>query len=116
MCLGLKYIHDRHMLHRDLKPHNVFLSKHNVVKLGDFGIAKELSSPAEFTRTVSVSLLSDRTQALMLCYFAKVVGTPSYLSPEVVDGKPYNYKSDVWGLGCILYELLTLKRAFSGKV
>ena len=113
MCLGLKYIHDRHMLHRDLKPHNVFLTRHNAVKLGDFGIAKELSSPAEFTRSVRVFL-----SLLLRCLwcFEKVVGTPCYLSPEVVDGKPYNYKSDVWGLGCILYELLTLKRAFSGKV
>jgi len=90
--LALKYIHDKHVLHRDLKAANLFLSKSGNLKLGDFGIAKVLSSTAACARTQ--------------------IGTPYYLSPEVCQEKPYTWPSDIWAMGCILYELCTLKVPF----
>ncbi|XP_022786792.1 serine/threonine-protein kinase Nek5-like [Stylophora pistillata] len=92
ICLGLKHVHDRKILHRDLKSQNIFLTKNGIVKLGDFGIARVLHSTMELARTC--------------------IGTPYYLSPEICENKPYNNKSDIWSLGCVLYELLTLKHAF----
>mmetsp|Transcript_41167 Transcript_41167/g.74380 ORF Transcript_41167/g.74380 Transcript_41167/m.74380 type:complete len:604 (+) Transcript_41167:87-1898(+) len=90
--MALKYIHDRHILHRDLKPSNFFLSKSGSLKMGDFGIAKEMSC------TIAVA----RTQ----------IGTPYYLSPELCLEKPYTWPSDVWAMGCILYEMCALKVPF----
>ncbi|XP_022249572.1 serine/threonine-protein kinase Nek1-like [Limulus polyphemus] len=95
ICLALKHVHDRKILHRDIKSQNIFLTKGGLVKLGDFGIARVLSSTAELVRTC--------------------IGTPYYLSPEICDNKPYNNKSDIWALGCVLYELSTLKHAFEAK-
>jgi NIMA (never in mitosis gene a)-related kinase len=83
------------MLHRDLKSQNVFLTANNTVKLGDFGISKVLENTNDVAMTVQ--------------------GTPYYMSPEVCQSKPYDYKSDVWALGCILYELATLKHAFNAE-
>ncbi|KAK2499547.1 hypothetical protein MC885_001320 [Smutsia gigantea] len=95
ISLGLKHIHDRKILHRDIKGQNIFLSKNGMVaKLGDFGIARVLNNSMELARTC--------------------VGTPYYLSPEICQNKPYNNKTDVWSLGCVLYELCTLKRPFEG--
>ena len=95
LCLALEYIHKRKILHRDLKSQNVFLTKNNTLKLGDFGISKVLENTNDQALTVQ--------------------GTPYYMSPEVCQSKPYNYTSDVWSLGCILYELCTLQHAFSGE-
>jgi NIMA (never in mitosis gene a)-related kinase len=92
ICLALKHVHDRKILHRDLKTQNIFLTKKDLVKLGDFGIARVLHSTHELARTA--------------------IGTPYYLSPEICGGKAYNNKSDIWSLGCILYEMTTLKHAF----
>lgn len=91
---ALQYIHDQRILHRDLKTSNLFLTKKRaVVKLGDFGISRVLEGSIEAAITV--------------------VGTPYYMSPEVCENKPYTFKSDVWSLGCVLYELCMLKHAFS---
>jgi NIMA (never in mitosis gene a)-related kinase len=92
IALAIKYIHDRKILHRDLKGQNVFLMKDGTVKLGDFGIAKVLAHTFQVCRTQ--------------------IGTPYYLSPEICQGRNYNAKTDIWSLGCILYELCTLKHAF----
>ncbi|CAL8392521.1 unnamed protein product [Boreogadus saida] len=92
ICLALKHVHDRKILHRDIKSQNIFLTKHGAVQLGDFGIARVLNSTVELARTC--------------------IGTPYYLSPEICENKPYNNKSDVWALGCVLYEMCTLKHAF----
>ena len=65
-----------------------------IVKLGDFGIAKVLNSTVEKAQTI--------------------VGTPYYLSPEIIKNKPYNFKSDIWSLGVLLYEMMALKPPFNG--
>lgn len=91
---ALQYIHSKRILHRDLKTSNLFLMKSKfVVKLGDFGISRVLEGSIEAAITV--------------------VGTPYYISPEVCENKPYTFKSDVWSLGCCLYEMCMLKHAFS---
>ncbi|KAM6458843.1 serine/threonine-protein kinase Nek5-like isoform 1-T4 [Liasis olivaceus] len=96
IALGLKHIHDRKILHRDIKTQNIFLSNNGITaKLGDFGIARMLSNTMEFASTC--------------------VGTPYYLSPEICENKPYNNKTDIWSLGCVLYELCTLKHPFEGN-
>ena len=87
---------DHGVLHRDLKCQNVFVDARDVVKIGDFGISKILTSRSGFCSTV--------------------VGTPYYLSPEMCTGERYDEKSDVWALGCILYELCHAgARAFEGR-
>ncbi|XP_025029589.1 serine/threonine-protein kinase Nek8 isoform X2 [Python bivittatus] len=92
ILLALHHVHAKQILHRDLKTQNILLDKHHtVVKIGDFGISK---------------ILSSKSKAYT------VVGTPCYISPELCEGKPYNQKSDIWALGCVLYELASLKRAF----
>ncbi|XP_075886566.1 serine/threonine-protein kinase Nek5 isoform X3 [Nelusetta ayraudi] len=93
ICLGLKHIHDRKVLHRDIKTQNIFLTNGGkTVKLGDFGIARTLKSTMEMARTC--------------------VGTPCYLSPEICQSRPYNNKTDIWSLGCVLYELCRLRPPF----
>jgi len=87
---GLQHMHSRQILHRDVKTPNVFLDERCNVKLGDLGVAKVLSSQTHFAVTL--------------------VGTPYYLSPELCSNKQYNAKSDVWALGCVLYECCTQVR------
>ncbi|CAL4160779.1 unnamed protein product, partial [Meganyctiphanes norvegica] len=95
LVLGMQHIHELNILHRDLKSHNILLDRsHRIVKIGDFGISKILNSKSKAHT---------------------VVGTPCYLSPELCQEKPYNQKSDIWALGCVLYEIVTLKRAFEAE-
>ena len=91
ICEGVKYIHDKQIIHRDLKPNNIFLTKDNKIKIGDFGLAKTLA----FQNQAKTN-----------------VGAPAYLSPEILNDQPYDYKSDIWNLGIILYELTQLKHPF----
>ncbi|XP_043548082.1 serine/threonine-protein kinase Nek5-like isoform X1 [Chiloscyllium plagiosum] len=96
ICLGLKHIHDRKILHRDIKTQNIFLCNKGVtVKLGDFGIARMLNNTMDLAHTC--------------------IGTPYYLSPEICANQPYNNKTDIWSLGCVLYELATLNHPFEGN-
>ena len=94
ITIGLADIHKLKILHRDLKTLNIFLKQNFDIKIGDLGVAKVLSKN-NFARTV--------------------IGTPYYLSPEICEEKPYNDKSDVWALGCILYELCTFKHPFEAR-
>ncbi|XP_040589472.1 serine/threonine-protein kinase Nek3 isoform X6 [Mesocricetus auratus] len=95
ICLGVNHIHKKRVLHRDIKSKNVFLTQSGKVKLGDFGSARLLSSPMAFAYTY--------------------VGTPYYVPPEIWENQPYNNKSDIWSLGCILYELCALKHPFQAN-
>ncbi|XP_062057052.1 serine/threonine-protein kinase Nek4 isoform X9 [Lepus europaeus] len=92
---GRQYLHEKHILHRDLKTQNVFLTRTNIIKVGDLGIARVLENHCDMASTL--------------------IGTPYYMSPELFSNKPYNYKSDVWALGCCVYEMATLKHAFNAK-
>ncbi len=93
---ALDYVHFNHLLHRDVKPANVMLSRDGEVKLMDFGIAKDQRE-------------TDLTRAGML------VGSPSYLAPEVLGGDPADAKADVWALGVTLYELMAGEKPFKGR-
>ncbi|XP_008946149.1 PREDICTED: serine/threonine-protein kinase Nek4, partial [Merops nubicus] len=95
IAMALQYLHEKHILHRDLKTQNVFLTRTNIIKVGDLGIAKVLENQYDMASTL--------------------IGTPYYMSPELFSNKPYNYKSDVWALGCCVYEMATLKHAFNAK-
>jgi len=90
----MKHIHDRKIIHRDIKCQNVFLTSSNIIKMGDFGIARVLNHTNEVARSM--------------------VGTPYYLSPEIIQGRPYSFKSDIWSLGVMFYELCALKPPFDG--
>ncbi len=93
---ALDYVHFNKLLHRDVKPANVMLSRDGQVKLMDFGIAKDQTA-------------ADLTKVGML------VGSPSYLAPEVLNGDPADARADIWALGVTLYELVTGEKPFRGK-
>ena len=98
VLLALNYIHtfkNGKILHRDIKPSNIFLDKDNNVKLGDFGLSKILNNQSIFAYSN--------------------VGTPYYMSPEQINNNKYNEKSDIWSLGCFLYELTTLNPPFEAN-
>lgn len=95
LVLALQYIHSKHVLHRDLKPQNVFLTKNGVVKLGDFGVARVMSSSLEQATTM--------------------IGTPYYLPPESWSGQSYNAKADIYSLGVILYEMCMGDKPYKGQ-
>eukprot|EP00042_Codosiga_hollandica_P049865 m.586342 g.586342 ORF g.586342 m.586342 type:complete len:590 (+) comp57977_c0_seq1:158-1927(+) len=94
IALGVQYMHSKHVLHRDLKTANVLLTATGRVKIADFGISAQLLNTADVKHTC--------------------VGSPFYMSPEVCEDKPYGFKSDMWALGCIVYELCALSSAFGG--
>ncbi|MCL4128709.1 UNVERIFIED_CONTAM: hypothetical protein GTU68_018172 [Idotea baltica] len=93
--LAVRFIHQKHIIHRDIKTQNVFLTQEGRVKLGDFGIAKILEKTSDLANTC--------------------IGTPYYLSPEMCENKPYSNKSDIWAVGCVLYEMACLKHAFDAS-
>eukprot|EP00931_Biecheleriopsis_adriatica_P056554 TRINITY_DN3350_c0_g1_i1.p1 TRINITY_DN3350_c0_g1~~TRINITY_DN3350_c0_g1_i1.p1 ORF type:complete len:521 (+),score=80.40 TRINITY_DN3350_c0_g1_i1:240-1802(+) len=93
-ALGLKYVHERRIIHRDLKSQNLFLSGTDQLLIGDFGVCKELPPDSD-------SCIEERS-----------IGTPLYFSPEVVNRNVYSFASDMWALGCVLHELAALRLPF----
>jgi serine/threonine protein kinase/osmotically-inducible protein OsmY len=86
---GLAYAHEQGVLHRDLKPRNVFVTPHRAVKIGDFGLAK---------------VLGGETQTVL-----KGLGTPAYISPEQIQGRPADARADLYALGVMYYQMLTFQ-------
>jgi tRNA A-37 threonylcarbamoyl transferase component Bud32 len=89
---AVAHMHERRVLHRDIKPANIFIAADGSLKVGDLGLGREFSSKTDEA-------------------FSKV-GTPLYMSPEVIQGSGYDWKSDVWSVGCVLYELAMLRSPF----
>lgn len=95
LCQGVKYLHDHNVIHRDLKPANIMVTKNFDLKIGDFGISKVFTDYNKFAVTQ--------------------IGSPLYMSPEVLGNCKYCYKTDIWALGCILYELFTFEPVFNAR-
>ena len=97
ICLGIKEIHNKNIIHRDLKPENIFMNENMIIKIGDFGISKQFDSYKTHILTKNKA------------------GTDYYIAPEIRKEGKYNEKSDMWSLGCIIYELFNLSVYFNDK-
>lgn len=95
IALGLKHLHQRHIIHRDMKPQNIFLTKNDDLRIGDFGISKRLGNKKAVVE--------------------QTMGTPYYLSPEICTERLYSFASDTWALGCIVFELAALHVPFEAQ-
>jgi NIMA (never in mitosis gene a)-related kinase len=96
ICLGLKHLHENGIIHRDIKTLNILISSnYTTYKISDLGVSRQISENTLFLNTF--------------------YGTPFYLSPELIENKAYNEKTDIWSLGVILYELSALKAPFAGR-
>ena len=113
ICEGLEIAHRTGVVHRDLKPGNIMLTKTSV-KLMDFGLAKSLPASASATASLTVTLSSPAANS-PLTEKGMIIGTFQYMSPEQVQGKEVDGRSDIFSLGAVLYEMVTGKRAFEGK-
>lgn len=100
ILLGLNHIHQNNILHRDLKPLNIFMTSKQNIKIGDMGVSKIINSPENENQGES-----NDTK----------VGTPLYFAPELVKNKSYDYKIDIWAVGIIMYYLTALKPPFAGE-
>jgi Tol biopolymer transport system component len=107
---GIEYAHERGIVHRDLKPANIKVTPEGAVKVLDFGLAKALEGNAAATDISNSPTLSG-----LATQQGVVLGTAAYMSPEQARGKLVDRRTDIWAFGCVLYEMLTGKRAFGGE-
>jgi len=105
---ALEAAHEHSIIHRDLKPANIKVRADGAVKVLDFGLAKALGDDlgGDLSNSPTISLAATRAGVIL--------GTAAYMSPEQAKGRPVDKRSDVWAFGCVLYEMLTGKRAFDG--
>ena len=106
VAAALEAVHDRGIVHRDLKPGNIRLTPDGVVKVLDFGIAK-MASADEVSAELVTATAGTRE--------GHIVGTAAYMSPEQARGQDVDRRTDVWAFGCVLFEMLTGRQAFSGS-
>lgn len=93
---GLKALHDEEIIHRDIKPENIYLSYEDKIKLGDLGSAKTIEENQKKSGNFTTA------------------GSPWYMSPEIIEGQSYSFNTDIWSLGCVVYELTYKNVAFKG--
>ena len=108
---ALEAAHEKGIIHRDLKPANIALTKDGHVKVLDFGLAKAIdTTPGSVDAMNSPTI----TSPALMTGVGVILGTAAYMSPEQAKGLAADKRSDIWGFGCVLYEMLTGRRAFSG--
>jgi serine/threonine protein kinase len=108
ICEAIEAAHERGIIHRDLKPANIKLPSEGKVKVLDFGLAKVVRESQETSVSNSPTMMTASMPGVIL-------GTPAYLSPEQARGKNTGRGTDIWSFGCVLYEMLTGRQAFSGE-
>jgi eukaryotic-like serine/threonine-protein kinase len=107
---ALEYAHERGIIHRDLKPANVKVTNDDAVKVLDFGLAKALEGDPS-----SIDISTSPTISRMATMQGVLLGTAAYMSPEQAKAKTVDRRADIWAFGCVLYEMLTGKQAFTGE-
>ena len=106
---ALEVAHEKGVIHRDLKPANIKITPENKVKILDFGLAKAMDLPYAGDISRTPTAVMDQSRA------GDILGTPGFMSPEQARGKDTDRRTDIWAFGCLLYEMLTGRRAFRGE-
>jgi Tol biopolymer transport system component len=106
---ALAAAHERGIIHRDLKPANIKLTRHGTVKVLDFGLAKAIGPRSSDPYATTAATVAGGSLA------GVIVGTPGYMSPEQARGKDVDSRTDIWAFGCVLFEMLTGRHAFTGE-